>query len=94
VSAEVGEDWLEFAVTDNGIGIPPDQVERMFEAFTQGHTGLSRRYEGTGLGLPLSRSLAELHEGRLEIGPAANSGTRAVLLLPKSRFRGLQSSPR
>ncbi|ANK81440.1 MAG: hypothetical protein TEF_11985 [Rhizobiales bacterium NRL2] len=73
------------SITDTGIGIPRNRIGRMFEAFTQGHTGLSRKFDGTGLGLPLSRSLAELHGGTVEIDSVEGQGTTAELHLPATR---------
>ncbi|WP_416896984.1 MAG: PAS-domain containing protein [Minwuia sp.] len=78
--------FLAISIADNGIGMPPGMIEEMFSAFAQGHTGLSRRFEGTGLGLPLSRSLAELHGGRVVLESAIGEGTTATLLLPESRL--------
>ncbi|WP_417513526.1 PAS-domain containing protein [Minwuia sp.] len=85
VTSELGPEWLTVSVADDGIGIPANRVGQMFEAFSQGHTGLSRKYEGTGLGLPLSRSLAELHGGTVEISSTEGVGTEAVLKLPVAR---------
>ncbi|MEP7105377.1 MAG: ATP-binding protein [Chloroflexota bacterium] len=65
---------VEVRVRDNGIGIPPDQHERIFLEFTQVEDGRSRRHEGTGLGLPLSRRLVELMGGRIWVksGPGGS----------------------
>ncbi|MEC9347763.1 MAG: PAS-domain containing protein [Pseudomonadota bacterium] len=76
---------LEFSISDTGIGIEPHRIEEMFQPFTQAHDGLSRRFEGTGLGLPLSRSLAELHGGTLRLESVVGQGTTARLNLPASR---------
>lgn len=86
IDAALVQDGLELTVTDTGIGIANDQQERVFEPFVQGETGLSRRFEGTGLGLSLSRSLAQLHGGSLRLESAAEQGTKAVLWLPSSRI--------
>ena len=58
----VGAD-VEIAVTDNGPGIPEDQLEHIFERFVRGDAGLTQRVGGTGLGLAISKSLVELHGG-------------------------------
>ena len=58
-------DWVRVQVKDTGIGIPADKLETIFEAFTQVDTSTTRKVGGTGLGLPISRRLIEMHGGRL-----------------------------
>jgi signal transduction histidine kinase len=53
------------SVTDTGIGIPPDKLEAIFQEFTQLDSSTTRKVGGTGLGLPISRRLVEMHGGRL-----------------------------
>jgi signal transduction histidine kinase len=53
------------SVKDNGLGIPPEQLEDIFQEFTQVDTSTTRKVGGTGLGLPISRKLIEMHGGRL-----------------------------
>ena len=87
ISARVGEDGaLKLAVSDNGIGISREQLEHVFQPFTQLDSSLSRRFQGSGLGLYLSRALAVAHEGTLHLeSPGEGQGTTAVLTLPASR---------
>ena len=73
-------------VQDTGIGIAPEDMARALSPFGQVDSRLSRRYEGTGLGLPLARALAELHGGRLELDSAPGRGTTARLVLPAERL--------
>jgi signal transduction histidine kinase len=75
-------DWLEVRVSDNGIGIPEDQRELVFERFHRAHDS---GYRGTGLGLAICRSIVDRHGGsiRAEAGPGG-SGTTFVLTLPAS----------
>ena len=67
VTARVVGAELEIAVSDDGPGIPEDQLEHIFERFTRGDAGLTQRVGGTGLGLAISKSLVELHGGTIEV---------------------------
>jgi hypothetical protein len=62
-----------------------DETEIAFERFSQADGGLARRHEGSGLGLPLARKLAELHGGSLTLQSEKGRGTTATVLLPPSR---------
>lgn len=73
---------LSFAVTDTGIGIAPEQVEQIFESFTQARSDTTRRYGGTGLGLTIVRELVRLHEGTLDVQSTVGEGTTFTLTLP------------
>ena len=86
---------IEIQVADNGCGIPPDQLEQVFQPFHQVENELSRSTNGTGLGLPLSRKLAERHGGTLDLQSAVGQGTTAVLCLPGRAvpLDGMWSSP-
>jgi two-component system, cell cycle sensor histidine kinase PleC len=78
---------LGLIVTDSGIGIDADDIERVFEPFVQVDSSLSRRHAGTGLGLPLARSFIELHGGTIELTSQPNAGTRVTVLLPAARIQ-------
>ena len=87
VSARVdAEGALMAEVFDNGVGIPEDRLETVFQPFVQGESSLSRRYDGIGLGLSIAKSLVEQHGGRLEIRARDGGGTSVVIHLPKDRF--------
>ncbi|MBW2154948.1 MAG: hypothetical protein JRH18_25235, partial [Deltaproteobacteria bacterium] len=58
-------DCLEISVSDTGIGIAPEDQSRIFNAFEQVDSSVSRRYQGTGLGLSLTKKLVELHGGKI-----------------------------
>jgi signal transduction histidine kinase len=73
---------LEFQITDTGIGIPAHQIGRALEPFSQVDGKLARRFEGTGLGLPLTRRLVELHGGSLHLTSRENAGTAVIVRLP------------
>jgi len=83
-SGESGDDHLLICVSDTGIGIPPNKLESIFEAFSQIDTSTTRKAGGTGLGLPISRHLIELHGGRLwaESSGLPGDGARFYIELP------------
>jgi PAS domain S-box-containing protein len=80
-----GADGLRLVVEDTGIGIDPGDLEKAMRPFGQIDSRLARKYQGTGLGLPLARSMAELHGGKLAIESIPGRGTTAILWLPPSR---------
>ena len=87
LSAEVQPDnVIHLSVIDSGIGMDPNQIPLALEPFRQLESALNRRFEGTGLGLPLARRLTELHGGILEISSSKESGTIATVKLPASRI--------
>jgi hypothetical protein len=73
--------WIEFRVSDTGIGIAEDDVGRIFAPFDQAHGDIGRRFGGTGLGLSIVRSLVELQSGTLSVAsqPGRGSCFRACL---------------
>lgn len=75
-------DAVAVTVSDTGIGIAPDDLERIFEPFEQADSSLARRYEGTGLGLALSRSLAELLGGSLTVRSSPGEGSHFTARFP------------
>jgi two-component system cell cycle sensor histidine kinase PleC len=81
--AEDGD--LLVTVTDTGIGIAPEDIPIALMPFGQVDSTLSRKYEGTGLGLPLSRALVELHRGTLSIESTVGVGTTVTVRLPAER---------
>jgi len=82
-TADAGD--LVLAVVDSGIGIAPENLERVFEPFEQIEEHLTRQNEGTGLGLSIARALAELHGGRLSLQSTVGVGTTIELRLPTGR---------
>jgi len=84
VSAEIsasGKD-LSFSVKDNGIGIEPKNLERIFHPFQQVDGTSSRMYSGTGIGLNLAKKLIDLHDGTIEVSSEINKGSIFTFTLP------------
>jgi two-component system CheB/CheR fusion protein len=74
---------IEIVVWDTGVGIAPENMGRIFEGFFRVDTPYSRVTEGTGLGLPLSKNLVELHGGKLSVeSEGLNKGTSVRFTLP------------
>ncbi len=65
---------LHFSVADTGIGIPPDQISRIFDNFTQADSSTTRKYGGSGLGLAIVKRLVELMGGRVWAESEARQG--------------------
>jgi signal transduction histidine kinase len=80
------DDEFIVQVADTGIGMAPEDIPRALERFGQLDSDLNRKYEGTGLGLPLTKKLAELHGGRLEIESALCVGTTVTVAFPADRM--------
>ncbi len=81
------ENCVSIAVSDTGIGIAATDIERVLQPFAQVANALSRSHEGTGLGLALTRSLVELHGGRLAIDSEVGIGTTVTVTLPADRLQ-------
>ncbi len=83
-SHDAQHDTIAFAVIDTGIGISPDNLQLIFEEFSQIEHPLQRRSKGTGLGLPLCRKLAGLLHGRVDVASTLGEGSTFMLTLPRS----------
>jgi two-component system, cell cycle sensor histidine kinase PleC len=77
---------LVFRISDSGIGIPSDKIEVALTPFGQVDSSLSRKYDGVGLGLPLTRRLVELHGGKMQIESEVDHGTVVTAVFPRERL--------
>jgi len=82
ISAKRSGDMAQISISDTGIGIKKDDIERMFWAFEQIESGISRKYGGTGLGLAITKRLIDLHGGTVEVKSKYGEGTTFTFLLP------------
>ena len=82
LKVNVWEGWIAFTVWDTGIGIPADKQHLIFQKFQQLESPLTRRFQGTGLGLVLTQRLARLHGGDVSFISSENQGSQFTLLLP------------
>lgn len=76
------ENWLVVDVADTGIGIEPEKLSTIFEAFRQGSEGLSRSYQGTGLGLTITKKMIELLNGKILVESEKGIGSRFSVHIP------------
>ena len=97
LEAEVEHDGaLRVAVADTGIGIAPEDQAKVMAPFIQVESAQSRKYEGTGLGLPISQAMANLHGGEVSLSSELGAGTTITLRFPASRTErapDVQASP-
>ena len=75
-------DKIRFAVSDTGIGMSPEQLGKVFEEFTQADSSTSKNYGGTGLGLPISKKIAEMMGGIMEVESEEGKGTTFSITIP------------
>lgn len=81
---------LRFEVTDTGIGIPADKLDKIFESFSQGDKGIAAKFGGTGLGLAIVKQLTEMQHGTVSVKSAPGNGSQFIVELP---FRVATTTP-
>lgn len=79
---ENGLHYMQFKVSDTGVGIHPEKIQRIFESFTQADESVTRRYGGTGLGLSIVKQLVELQNGSISVESEEDLGTTFTFILP------------
>ncbi len=86
ITLDLDADGILLKVSDTGVGIAPEDIPRAMEAFSQVDSSLNRKYEGTGLGLPLCARLVDLHEGSIALESEPGVGTTVSVRLPRERL--------
>jgi len=90
-----GREMVDFSVTDTGIGLTPEQQERLFQSFSQADASTSRKYGGTGLGLVISRRFAQMMGGDITLGSEFGHGSTFRVQVPRvaGQVEGTSSAP-
>jgi PAS domain S-box-containing protein len=91
--AIVDSDWVDLSISDTGIGIPDDQLDRVMKPFEQLDNRYTRGAGGTGLGLALVKALAELHGGSVTLISKVNQGTTVIIRIPRQGSRHTAAIP-
>src|SRR5213595_3623268 len=80
MTSNILPDEIEVRITDTGIGIEPEKVEKIFNAFEQGQTSITRRFGGLGLGLAISKAMVDAHRGKIRVeSPGKDKGTTFIV---------------
>ena len=77
-----GVDWIKFSVSDTGIGMAPDQMEKLFQPFVQGDASTSRKFGGTGLGMTITHRFCQMMGGEISAASEPGRGTTFTIRLP------------
>ena len=86
-------DWIDLEVEDNGIGIPREHFNRIFDRFTQVEGSATRRYEGSGIGLALVKEIVTRHGGHITVESELGRGSTFTLTLPRGDIRNVEFVP-
>ncbi|THF50400.1 response regulator [Flavobacterium supellecticarium] len=82
VAAGLDSDWISIKVSDTGIGIPKNKQKDVFKEFTQAHSGIEKKYGGTGLGLTIAKRIIELLGGTITLESEENKGSTFTVRIP------------
>ena len=80
---EKGRAWVDFIFTDTGIGMASEKLDKIFEPFIQADASTTREYGGTGLGLTICKSFADIMNGRIDVQSKEGVGSTFTLILPE-----------
>ncbi len=86
ISASENSDYAVFTISDEGIGMSEDYMKHLFETFSQENMGWNRKYEGSGLGLALTKRYIDLLKGKINIESKKNEGTTVTFEIPKAEL--------
>lgn len=92
VDLNVSKEWVKISIKDNGIGIPKDMQASIFDRFVQADKSLKRRNEGSGIGLSIVQSIAELHDGKVELKSDGVHGSEFIVWLPNIKLNHTEES--
>ena len=87
VWADQASDFTRIHVVDNGLGIPADALENIFERFYRVKNEKTRYINGTGLGLAIVKSIVEAHHGTIQVDSVVDQGTQFTICLPKITYK-------
>ncbi|MBS0649690.1 MAG: hypothetical protein JSR93_00865 [Verrucomicrobia bacterium] len=87
------EKWIQFTVSDTGIGIPAEKLNLLFQAFSQTDASTTRQYGGTGLGLYLTKTFCMMLSGEISVKSEAGKGSEFTILLPTTREQMIHKQP-
>ncbi len=82
VDVQREDSWIVFSIEDEGIGIPENQLQQIFNPFVQADAGINRKFGGTGLGLTITKKLVEILNGKIEVKSQVEQGTSFKIYLP------------
>jgi signal transduction histidine kinase len=91
ISTKKSGDNVEISITDGGIGIKPEDIEKLFQKFQQINPEISGKYGGTGLGLAICKQIVELHGGRIWASSKYGEGTRFIFTLPLKGIKAVNT---